>query len=117
MSSLPRLAFFVSGNGSNAKAIIDSCNKSVLKACPVVLISNNQKSKALAWAKSHGLQSQYLSSKNPDPYKDLDSLHLSILKEMEVDFVILAGYLSKNKLLLHPSKILISLNFLHQKLQ
>ena len=112
MSSLPRLAFFVSGNGSNAKAIIDSCNKSILKAYPVVLISNNKKSKALAWAKSRGLQSQYLSSKNSDPYKDLDSLHLSILKEMEVDFVILAGYLSKigDKVITHFKDRIINIH-------
>ena len=95
MTNFPRLAFFVSGNGTNAKAIIDSCRKSNLNACPVLLISNNKRSEALFWAKSYNLRVEYLNPKNFSSLDEVDRLHLNILKNMEVDLVILAGYLSK----------------------
>ena len=95
MINSPRLAFFVSGNGSNAKAIIDSCKQSVLDACPVLLISNNKSSKALVWAKSYNVRVEYINPKKFISLDEADTLHLNILKEMKVDFVILAGYLSK----------------------
>ena len=95
MINYPRLAFFTSKTGSNLKAIVSSCDSGSLKAKPVIVISNNQNSEALIWAKSHGLHNIFLNVEKAGSQKSLDNLHLKILQAHKIDFVILAGYLEK----------------------
>lgn len=49
------LGFFASHGGSNMQAVIEACKCGRLNAKPVVVISNNSGSRALARAKEEGI--------------------------------------------------------------
>ncbi|MBF8268699.1 MAG: phosphoribosylglycinamide formyltransferase [Gammaproteobacteria bacterium] len=77
------------------QVIIDACKADELPAQPVVVISNNRESGALARAQAEGIAAYHLSSStHPDP-EQLDRKITSTLQEHEVDIVILAGYMKK----------------------
>jgi len=89
------LGFLTSHNGSNMQAIIDACKSGSLQAKPVVVISNNSNSGALARAKLESIPYYHLSqSTHPEPEK-LDQAILDALLEHSVDIVVLAGYMKK----------------------
>ena len=81
----PRLAFMCSGNGSNAKAIVNACERGTLNANPVLLVSNRDSAKALEWGEKYGLAT--VIAKN-------ETEQLNILRKYEVNWIILSGYLS-----------------------
>ncbi|MEQ8735189.1 MAG: phosphoribosylglycinamide formyltransferase [Rhodospirillaceae bacterium] len=91
----PRLGFFVSHRGSNMRAVVSACVHGTLQADPVLLISNNRNSPALAWAAEKALPHIHLSPKTEGSEDALDNAHLSALKEARVDLIILAGYMRK----------------------
>lgn len=84
-----RIAIFASGGGSNAEVIINHFNKSE-KGVVVLVVTNNPKAYINERAKTHGIPC-YVHSKS-----DLeDGTLLAVLKESEIDFIVLAGYLQK----------------------
>ena len=85
--SLPRLAFFVSRNGTNARSIVNACRVGVLNADPVLLISNNKHSKALQWVREYD-ELDHMYSRN-------EMEHLAALKAYHIHWIILCGYLSR----------------------
>lgn len=90
-----RLGILASGGGSNLQAIIDACKSGWLDGEVRVVISNTPEAGALQRARAEGIPSFRLSSRtNPDP-EDLDRAILRTLREQEVEWVILAGYLKK----------------------
>lgn len=88
-----KLAFFASHNGSNAQAIIDACVAGVIKAEPVLLISNNADSGALAKARGANLQAFHFSAKSYLSTAELDEAILDVLQKNQIDLIILAGYM------------------------
>lgn len=90
-----KLGFLSSHGGSNMQAIIDACNSKELNMEPVVVISNNSRSKALIRANDEGIPYFHLSSSRYPKFDDLDSIIKDTLCEYEVDIVILAGYMKK----------------------
>ncbi|MEQ9110838.1 MAG: phosphoribosylglycinamide formyltransferase [Rhodospirillaceae bacterium] len=91
----PRLGFFVSHRGSNMRAVVSTCSDGTLQADPVLLISNNLNSPALAWAAEKALPHLHLSPKTEGSEAALDDAHLAALKEARVDLIVLAGYMRK----------------------
>ena len=96
------------------KAIIDACHDGSLDGHPVVLISNNAESGALAIARNEAIPAYHLSSKTHPDIDVLDAVIAETLKQHDVDLVILAGYMKKigpqvltaykNKIInIHPS--------------
>ena len=104
-----RLGFLASSRGSNMQAIIDACKAGLLPAQPVVIISNNSGSGALARARSEGIAGIHLGgSVYPDP-EELDRKIADTLREYGVELVILAGYMKKigkHVLAAYPGRIL-----------
>ena len=92
-----KLAILASGSGSNAQRIIEyfSANKDI---CFPYIICNNEDAFVRERAKKLGVKSIYLSK---NEITQTDSL-LNLLKENQIDWVILAGFL----LLIPPSVIL-----------
>lgn len=89
------IGFLASHNGSNMQATIDACKSSALQATPVVVISNNSDSGALARARQEGIPACHLSGKtHPDPTA-LDRAILEALLRHDVNVVNLAGYMKK----------------------
>ena len=91
----PRLGFFVSHRWSNMRAVVSTCSDGTLQADPVLLISNNLNSPALAWAAEKALPHLHLSPKTEGSEDALDDAHLAALKEARVDLIVLAGYMRK----------------------
>ena len=108
------LAVLASGGGSNLQAIIDNIEAGRLNAQIKAVISNNSKAFCLERAKKHSIPAIHLSHKMFDTPDEFDAKFLSILKENEVDLIVLAGYMKmlspevvrtyKNKILnIHPA--------------
>ncbi len=86
-------AVFVSGHGSNLQAIINSCQKQEIKAHLILVVSNNPKAFALQRAERAGIRTLVL---NPSDYLNRQSFDREIiahLKEENIDFIVLAGYM------------------------
>lgn len=85
-----KIAFLASHNGSAARAITQACQAGLLKATPVILISNNPDSNAVAWAKELRLKTAVVNAKNCE---DPDFAIAGLLEDNEIDLVVCSGYM------------------------
>lgn len=92
---MKRLGILASHRGTNFQAIIDACQSGKVDATPVLAISNNSKSEALARANRSGIATLHLSSQTHCSSTAIDSAMLDALQAHEVDLVITAGYMKK----------------------
>lgn len=83
------MAIFASGGGSNAEAIIRHF-KEVPFAEVVLIVTNNENAGVLSRAKTHDIASYVHSIE-----AELDDSLLQLMREKEIDFIVLAGYLRK----------------------
>ena len=101
------IGVLISGGGSNLQAIIDDCESKKINGNIKVVISNREDAFGLARAKKHNIRSVF--------EKDEDEV-IKILKEENIDLVVLAGYLKiispkfvsefENKIMnIHPALI------------
>lgn len=89
------LGLLASHNGSIMQALIDACRSGRLRAAPVVVVSNNKESGALARARKANIPAFHLSgATHPDPAV-LDREIAEILLKHDADLVALAGYMKK----------------------
>lgn len=119
-----KIAVLASGGGTNLQAIIDSIENKYLKFSKIELVlSNNKNAYALERAEKNGLQTLYLNPKDFNSRDEYDQKIVEILKEKNIDLIVLAGYLRwiskyfvdsfKNKIInIHPS-LLPSFKGLH----
>jgi phosphoribosylglycinamide formyltransferase-1 len=89
---MTRLGIVLSGRGSNFLAIADQIQQGNLPAEIAVVISNRPDAAGLAAARERGLVALALPSKGLDR-EEYDQRLVAALKEQQVDWVILAGYL------------------------
>lgn len=96
-SSLLRVAVLASGRGSNLQAVIDAIERGEVPARIVAVISNKQDAVALERARKHGIKEVFLDPKpfagRPDSREAYDRLVLEQLRQLEVELVLLAGYM------------------------
>ena len=101
------IGVLISGGGSNLQAIIDDCESKKINGNIKVDISNREDAFGLERAKKHNIRSVF--------EKDEDEV-IKILKEENIDLVVLAGYLKiispkfvsefENKIMnIHPALI------------
>lgn len=101
------IGVLISGGGSNLQAIIDDCESKKINGNIKVVISNREDAFGLERAKKHNIRSVL--------EKDEDEV-IKILKEENIDLVVLAGYLKiispkfvsefENKIMnIHPALI------------
>ncbi len=86
------IGVLVSGRGTNLQSIIDASLSGKIKSKVVVVISNRSEAYALQRAKNANIPAYFVSSKNKTP-EQYDEEIMKILKEYNVDLVVLAGYL------------------------
>lgn len=92
MSQL-KIAILASGRGSNFEAILNNIKSGKLDATIRVVISNKASAGALEIARTNQLPAIHLSSKDFPDQEQFDQRLLAILRQYDVDFIVLAGYL------------------------
>ena len=91
--ALPKLGILISGTGSNMKSIVASCEAGEVPAEVAIVISNRADAPGIAWASENGLETAVLSHED---FADREAHDLAIvdrLREVEVEWVCLAGYM------------------------
>lgn len=94
---LLRIAVLASGRGSNLQAVIDAIEAGQVHARIVAVISNKKEAPALERARKHGLKDFFVDPKpftgSPDSREAYDHALLDMLRQHEVELVLLAGYM------------------------
>lgn len=112
-----KIAVLVSGGGTNLQAVIDSIEQGcITNAAIEAVISSKKDVYALERARKHGIKTSVIS---PAAYSSREAFNQALLSEinnLEVDLIVLAGYLViipelliknyRNKIInIHPSLI------------
>ena len=89
-----RVAILISGHGSNMEAIIKNSRNGILKDhCEIVLVlSNRENAEGLQIASSYGIETTCIISKGKKR-EDYDLELVSFLKQYELDYIVLAGFM------------------------
>ncbi|NWF71466.1 MAG: phosphoribosylglycinamide formyltransferase [Nitrospirae bacterium] len=92
-----RVAVLASGRGSNLQAVIDAIEAGTVQAKIVAVISNKKEAPALERARRHGLSGLFVDPKpyagRPDSREAYDRELLTVLRQQDVELVLLAGYM------------------------
>jgi phosphoribosylglycinamide formyltransferase 1 len=92
-----RVAVLASGRGSNLQAVIDAIEAGQVRARIVAVISNKKDAPALERARKHGIPDLFIDPKpfagRPDSREAYDQLLLETLRNLDVELVLLAGYM------------------------
>ena len=111
-----KIAVLISGGGSNLQAIIDNVEKGYIPAKVSLVVSNKERVYGLTRAKNHGIETKVMTRAEYTSTENRDMALLKLLKEKEIDLVVLAGYLAilpieiikvyRNRIInIHPSLI------------
>ncbi len=88
-----KLGIMASGNGSNFEAVAQAIKDGQLNAQIEVLIYNNPGIKAVARADHWGVPAVLLNHRDYKRREDLDSAIVEVLREYEVNWIIMAGWM------------------------
>ena len=88
-----KIGVFASGGGTNLQSLIDACKEGALKGEVTAVISNNSKSYALVRASDANIPGYHLSGKTHPDKREFAEYMLEILRENEVNLIVLAGYM------------------------
>lgn len=86
------VAVFVSGRGSNLRALYENVSKEDVKICAV--ISDKKDCGAVEFAEVNSIPVFFVSKKNEDGFNSYTKL-ADELKKLNVDLIVLAGFLKK----------------------
>ncbi len=111
------IAVFVSGGGTNLQALIDAESRGEIKNGKITFVlASNENAYALERAKKAGIESTVVNRKSYSSKQEYDKAILDVLKDKDIDLIVLAGFLSilgeelvtkyRNKIInIHPSLI------------
>jgi len=89
------IAVLVSGGGTNLQALIDSEKRGEIPHGKITLVvASNKEAYALERAKNAGIETAVVRRKDYSTPEEHDEALVSVLKDHQIDMVILAGYLS-----------------------
>lgn len=95
MNNPKKIAVFVSGGGTNLQALIDAEQNGIIKSGKISLVvSNNANAYALERAKRANIPTVYLNKKELGGQDGFENALKSVLKENEIDLIVLAGFMS-----------------------
>jgi phosphoribosylglycinamide formyltransferase-1 len=89
------LGVFVSGRGSNFKALVEAIENGQLDAEIKLLLSSNAEAGAISIAQKHGIPTTVISKQNYSSRDLFVKAMLSTLDSHKVEFIALAGYMKK----------------------
>lgn len=89
-----KIAIFISGRGSNMKAIVEQCQNGILKdlAEIVLVFANKENAAGLQFAQEAGLEVQWIESKGLKR-TTFDQKVITLLENYQLDYIVLAGYM------------------------
>ena len=94
---MKRIGVLISGGGTNLQALIDAQNSGIIKSGKIVCVcSNRSAAYGLERAKKADIPTRVIR-KNADCSGDINEFNKKIceyMKEMQVDIIVLAGYLA-----------------------
>ncbi|MBE9190655.1 phosphoribosylglycinamide formyltransferase [Gloeocapsopsis crepidinum LEGE 06123] len=88
-----KLGILASGNGSNFAAVAEAIAQGKLNAHIQVLIYNNPEAKAAQRAQEQGIPATLLNHRDFPSREDLDAQIVKTLREYDVEWVIMAGWM------------------------
>lgn len=88
-----QIAVFLSGRGSNFRAIHDAILAGSINADIVLVFSNKKEAPGLRIAKECGLETVYLDPREYDSREAYDAAAIEETKKRNVDLICLAGYM------------------------
>lgn len=95
MSHKKRIAIFISGRGSNMEAILRNVQSGCLSTCCEVslVFSNNPSAEGLNIAAQHGVSTTCMPQSAGQKRAEYDAQIVSLLQPLQLDYIILAGYM------------------------
>ncbi len=81
-----KMAVFVSGGGTDLQSVIDACQSGQINGEIKLVVSNRKNAYGLTRASNAGIETAVV--------KNNDHLLVEMLKEREIDLIVLAGYLA-----------------------
>ncbi len=104
-----RIAVFISGRGSNFRAIHDEVKRGIIRGKIVVIISDNPDAPGLEYARSMGIRTAVFEKKREESRDAYFERILTLLERESVEGIVLAGFmkvLSRNFIHKYPNRIL-----------
>ena len=88
-----RIAVFLSGRGSNFRAILEAADAGKINASIALVFSNVEAAPGLLFARERGLESLYLNPKLFASREEYDKEAVRQVRKRDVDLICLAGYM------------------------
>lgn len=92
-NSLPKLAVFISGTGTNLQALIEAAKKKKLEAEIALVVSSSEAALGLSKATKAKIPAYIYLPKEYQSKEEAAQALMGKLKEFKIDFIILAGYI------------------------
>lgn len=90
-----RIAVFVSGGGTNLQALLDAEKSGIIKSGEIALVLSSKAGVfALERAEKAGVKSVVCEKKNFSSQSEFEDKIKQVLKEENIDFIVLAGFMS-----------------------
>ena len=90
---MKKIAVMVSGSGSNLEAIVKACHEKNIYGEIVYVISNNPDAYGIERAKKYNIPVKIIDHKSYTDRDDFDDALKEFLDNLEIDFIILAGFM------------------------
>lgn len=87
------IAVFISGRGSNFKAIMEEIKKETIKGRIVLVVSDNPDAPGLLYARENNIECAVFKKKNSDSRSEYFEKIISVLKVKNIELIILAGFM------------------------
>ncbi len=90
-----KIAVMVSGGGTNLQALLENERAGLIPDGEITLVlSNNPNAYALKRAENFGVKAVCVSKNDYPDFKERESKMMEVLKENDIELIVLAGYLS-----------------------
>ena len=90
---MKKIAVMISGSGSNLEAIVKACHHKNIYGEIVYVISNNPDAYGIERAKKYNIPVKIIDHKSYTDRDDFDDALKEFLDSLEIDFIILAGFM------------------------
>ncbi|MHC5225442.1 phosphoribosylglycinamide formyltransferase [Ignatzschineria sp. LJL83] len=106
---MKNIAIFASGTGSNFDALVSAIEAGTLPANVKLLVCDKKSAKVIEKAENKGIKTLVFSAKDYASREDVEAMIVENLRENDVEWVVLAGYmrlLGETLLSAYPNKII-----------